>query len=280
MVEEINGPTTTAHHFHYDGNGNVTETTDLNGNPTATYRYDAFGNTLLATGTYAANNRYRFSTKPLDSEVTNAPLYYYSYRYYDPVTGRWPSRDPIEEEGGINLYGFVGNDGVNAWDVYGLFMGAGNSYAFGCKPNSRRATIDEIDVDVTVHSAAPAHGALEGIPGFWDDLLGGKIPKIRLMVMSANISAKGSFKIKCQICVCNDDHKLSWLAEFWEWRDTIERKIDVNIVNQQLNVPVTVSPHKVVTAVNLVRNALKGKSLVLDYTNAKVMAAEICGILD
>jgi hypothetical protein len=28
----------------------------------------------------------------------------YTYRYYDPVTGRWPSRDPIEEEGGINMY--------------------------------------------------------------------------------------------------------------------------------------------------------------------------------
>ncbi len=32
----------------------------------------------------------------------------------------WPSRDPIEEEGGINLYGFVGNDGINRLDVFGL----------------------------------------------------------------------------------------------------------------------------------------------------------------
>jgi hypothetical protein len=44
----------------------------------------------------------------------------YGYRYYDPVTGRWPSRDPIEEEGGINLYGFVGNDGLNNSDAFGL----------------------------------------------------------------------------------------------------------------------------------------------------------------
>jgi hypothetical protein len=43
----------------------------------------------------------------------------YLYRYYDPLTGRWPSRDPIEEEGGMNLYGFVGNDGVNKWDYLG-----------------------------------------------------------------------------------------------------------------------------------------------------------------
>ena len=45
---------------------------------------------------------------------------YYGYRYYDPVTGRWPSRDPIEERGGVNLYGFVGNKAVISWDVLGL----------------------------------------------------------------------------------------------------------------------------------------------------------------
>ena len=44
----------------------------------------------------------------------------YLYRYYDPLTGRWPSRDPIEERGGMNLYGFVGNDGMNRMDILGL----------------------------------------------------------------------------------------------------------------------------------------------------------------
>ena len=43
----------------------------------------------------------------------------YGYRYYDPATGRWPSRDPIEEKGGLNLYGFVGNDGVGSVDYLG-----------------------------------------------------------------------------------------------------------------------------------------------------------------
>jgi hypothetical protein len=45
---------------------------------------------------------------------------YYGYRYYDPQTGRWPSRDPIEEEGGVNLYGFVGNIPINHVDFLGL----------------------------------------------------------------------------------------------------------------------------------------------------------------
>jgi len=50
---------------------------------------------------------------------------YYGYRYYDPVTGRWPSRDPLVERGGMNLYGFVGNDGVNKWDIYGKITAPG-----------------------------------------------------------------------------------------------------------------------------------------------------------
>ena len=44
----------------------------------------------------------------------------YGYRYYHPQTGRWINRDPIEEEGGLNLYGFVGNDGVKFYDYLGF----------------------------------------------------------------------------------------------------------------------------------------------------------------
>ena len=41
-------------------------------------------------------------------------------RYYDPKQGRFVGRDPIEEQGGLNLYGFCGNNGVNRWDVLGM----------------------------------------------------------------------------------------------------------------------------------------------------------------
>ena len=39
--------------------------------------------------------------------------------HYDPAMGRWLNRDPISENGGANLYGFVGNDGVTSYDVLG-----------------------------------------------------------------------------------------------------------------------------------------------------------------
>jgi hypothetical protein len=43
------------------------------------------------------------------------------FYHYDPSSvSYWPSRDPIEERGGINLYGMVGNDAVGSWDNLGL----------------------------------------------------------------------------------------------------------------------------------------------------------------
>jgi RHS repeat-associated protein len=101
----------------FDGNGNIGQYINSSGIAVAKYEYDGFGNSLVSGGTHAADFPHRFSTKPLDPE---SGLYYYGYRYLDPATGRWPSRDPIEENGGMNLYGFVENSGVNRWDRLGL----------------------------------------------------------------------------------------------------------------------------------------------------------------
>ena len=49
----------------------------------------------------------RQTTKRNDSELD---LVYYNYRHYSPSLGRFLSRDPIEEQGGLNLYAFVGNN--------------------------------------------------------------------------------------------------------------------------------------------------------------------------
>ena len=52
-------------------------------------------------------------------DETASGMFYYGFRYYDAETGRWPSRDPIRERGGLNLYAMVGNDPVNVWDYLG-----------------------------------------------------------------------------------------------------------------------------------------------------------------
>jgi RHS repeat-associated protein len=55
-----------------------------------------FGEVLRATGSMAKANPFRFSTKYQDDETD---LLYYGYRYYNASTGRWLTRDPIEEHG-------------------------------------------------------------------------------------------------------------------------------------------------------------------------------------
>ena len=45
-------------------------------------------------------------------------------RWYSPNTGRWLNRDPIEEKGGRNLYGFVRNGPLNFIDPLGLVIGS------------------------------------------------------------------------------------------------------------------------------------------------------------
>ena len=49
-------------------------------------------------------------------------LYFTHYLAYDPRLGRWLSRDPIWEQGGINLYGYVGGDPVSSNDPLGLYQ--------------------------------------------------------------------------------------------------------------------------------------------------------------
>src|SRR5690625_6968065 len=75
--------------------------------------YGPFGESIRATGPVAEVNPFRFSAKYFD---TDTGLYYYDYRYYSPSMGPFFNRDPIEEQGGLNLYGFVRNDPVNRWD--------------------------------------------------------------------------------------------------------------------------------------------------------------------
>ena len=105
--------------YTYDGNGNVASIISVaSGTVAGQWEYGPFGEVIRATGTMAKANPFRFSTKCQDDETS---LCYYGYRYYDPILGRWLSRDPSEEDGGENLYGFVSNDPIDENDTLGLF---------------------------------------------------------------------------------------------------------------------------------------------------------------
>ena len=97
---------------------NVCELVDFYGNVAATYDYAPFGNVSAASpsGSAVPANPLQWSSEIYDSELD---LIYYNYRHYSPADGRWISRDPIEEQGGLNLYCFCGNNLLNLYDLLG-----------------------------------------------------------------------------------------------------------------------------------------------------------------
>ncbi|MDO5318874.1 MAG: RHS repeat-associated core domain-containing protein, partial [bacterium] len=101
---------------HADANGNILRYTDTTGNIVSEYTYDAFGRAILQSGPLADVFRHRFSSKYFDVETG---LYYYGYRFYSPVLMRWLNRDPLAERGGLNLYGFCGNNATCLYDADG-----------------------------------------------------------------------------------------------------------------------------------------------------------------
>ncbi len=127
--------------FAYDGNGNVTALINsADGTETGRYDYDPFGQTLRATGPLARLNPFRFSTKWHEDETGNV---HYEYRDYQPPLGRWLSRDPIDEYGGVNLYSFVGDDPANVVDPLGKdFIAVGDRYVVFTPGASRHMSIE------------------------------------------------------------------------------------------------------------------------------------------
>ena len=124
VSETISTPSTLSTYLVFsDANGNITEYVDSNGVVAAHYEYDSFGVVMTQNGPKTNDFLYRFSSKYLNLD---SGLYYYGYRCYYPALGRWTSRDPIDEVGGPNLYGFVNNDGVNSWDFLGWVSCCGN----------------------------------------------------------------------------------------------------------------------------------------------------------
>ena len=101
----------------YDGNGNVAGWSRRGRDQPWPATNTAPSEKSSETGPMAKANPFRFSTK---YRTMKTDFLYYGYRYYNPSTGRWLSRDPIGEGDGLNLYGLVHNSPMNAIDYLGL----------------------------------------------------------------------------------------------------------------------------------------------------------------
>ena len=106
--------------------GDVTQIRSVYGTVLVEYAYDAWGNVLDISGTYAStlgqNNPIRYRGYYYDSETS---LYYLNSRYYDPAMRRFINADDIDflgtDEGllSYNLFAYCLNDPVNRTDDSG-----------------------------------------------------------------------------------------------------------------------------------------------------------------
>ena len=109
-------------YFTHDGNKNVCEIVDASGDSAAHYDYAPFGAVRSVFGEVANANVWRFSSEYADDDIS---LVYYNYRHYDTGSGRWLSRDYVDEvffveNISLDLYGFIDNCPINITDYIGF----------------------------------------------------------------------------------------------------------------------------------------------------------------
>jgi RHS repeat-associated protein len=112
-LEQITS-TGTAYWYHHDQLGSTRALTDSSGTRQATYTYDSYGNLTALTG--IPTNPLQFAGEYTDAE---SGLQYLRARHYEPATGQFLTRDPLE---GLtqHAYAYAQDDPLNNADPSGL----------------------------------------------------------------------------------------------------------------------------------------------------------------
>lgn len=111
----------TVRYFHHDQLGSTTALTNQSGSTVASYDYDAYGNPVGVPP--AVENPFGFAGQYTDAATG---LQYLRARYYDPATGQFLTRDPLETDT-RQPYAYAGNSPTNYVDPTGEdFLGIGS----------------------------------------------------------------------------------------------------------------------------------------------------------
>ena len=117
LAAQVSADGSRIRYYHFDPIGSTIALSDPAGQVTDSYSYDEFGRLNRRTGT--TENRFRFVGR-LGVQDDETGLFHMRARYYDPVAGRFVSRDTIGLAGGMNRYLYAGNDPVSEVDPSGL----------------------------------------------------------------------------------------------------------------------------------------------------------------
>jgi RHS repeat-associated protein len=105
----------TTSYYQGDAQGTVTSLSNPAGAESNTYTYDSFGKLTASTG--SITNPFQYTGREFDSETG---LFFNRARYLDPSSGRFLSEDPLQFDGGINFFRYVGNRPTKFTDAFGL----------------------------------------------------------------------------------------------------------------------------------------------------------------
>ena len=108
---------TSAVYYTHDGNRNVSEVVAANGDIVAHYEYAPFGAVITQQGDLAAANPWRFSSEYADDDMG---LVYYIFRHYDPMVGRWLSREEFAVDS-QNYYEYLSNAPTTTTEYLGFY---------------------------------------------------------------------------------------------------------------------------------------------------------------
>lgn len=106
-----------------DAHFNTVAVINADGITVERYNYSAFGIPNCLDSDFIPQSESTCSWEVLFSGYFKdrlTGLYYVRNRYYHSQLGRWITRDPIGEEGGINLYAYVSNNPINLYDANGF----------------------------------------------------------------------------------------------------------------------------------------------------------------
>ena len=138
--------------YGYDLTKNICEVFGPAGYIRTAYAYAPFG---AVTASGDVTQPFQWSSEHYDSELD---LVYYNYCHYSPSLGRFLARDPIEEQGGLNLYAISMNNMVSVIDLLGLewFPGTSPWVRYECCGGKKYSTFSSCCISSagkqTIHS--------------------------------------------------------------------------------------------------------------------------------